>query len=270
VAVDARRDALRGAVSELIAFETELAARLESENVAACGYPEASAVVVGFLPMVHAQRDRLMAYSASVGFELADSTVDPGFAFGPVRTMSSALRQISDAFSHGAASYAILFELALRLYEPPLREMAPDHLEAYAGAAAVVYRLLPSAVAWELAQEDLHCSCICPMCGLGVCGCVAVGTLTLEDAWHEATTAGSPLRGFAIQAPKPGSELDRGGVGAGERLLAVDGQDVSTFSDVQAAIRKHAIGEQVHLLVQRASDPPREIVCRHVSDYLDT
>jgi S1-C subfamily serine protease len=62
----------------------------------------------------------------------------------------------------------------------------------------------------------------------------------------------------------------RGGVRGGERLLAVDGQEVRVLPEMQAAIRKHALGEEVRLLVQRASDPPRELVCRHVSDYPKT
>ena len=57
--------------------------------------------------------------------------------------MSSALRQISVAFNHGAMSYAMLYEMALRLYEPPLREIAPEHLKAYADAALTINRSCP-------------------------------------------------------------------------------------------------------------------------------
>jgi hypothetical protein len=270
VGTDLRSQRLRCAVAEIIAFETELVVRLELGQQVVRGYPEAVATLECFVPMVRTQRDRLARYMETLGPDLNDGTVDSGFAFSQATTVASVLRQVSDAFSHGATSYAMLFEMALRLYEPPLREVAPDHLEAYAGAAAAVYRLLPAAVAWELAREDLHCSCICPMCGIGVCGCVAVGKLTLVDAWHEATAADASLSGFAIQAPRPESELARAGVGTGERLLAVDGQEVNDFRDIQAAIRKHAIGEELRLTVQRGSDPPRAVVCRHMSDYLNT
>lgn len=261
---------LRRAASEIIAFETELVARLKLGQQVVCGYPEAVATVERLVPIVRTQRDRLTRYVESLGADLGDGTIEPGFAFSRAATVASVLRQISDACNHGAASYAMLFEMALRLYEPPLREMAPDHLEAYVNAAVAVYHLLPGAVAWELAQDDLHCSCVCPMCGLGACGCVAVGTMTLVDAWHEATATSSSLPGFALQAPRPDSGLARAGVGAGGRLLAVDDQDVHGIRDVQAAIRKHAMGEHVRLTVQRGSDPPRAVVCRHVSDYLST
>jgi S1-C subfamily serine protease len=75
------------------------------------------------------------------------------------------------------------------------------------------------------------------------------------------------LPGFGLQSPKPESELARAGVRGGDRLLAVDGQEVRFVADIQAGIRKHALGEEVRLLVQRDSEPAREIGVRHVSDY---
>ena len=270
MAVDLRRQALLRTVTELIAFETELEVRLEREQQAARGYSDAMATIERFVPMVQTQRDVLTTYIKSLGSEPGGGTTTAGFAFSPAATVSSALRQISVAFNHGAMSYAMLYEMALRLYEPPLREIAPEHLKAYADAALTINRLLPAAVAWELAQDALHCSCICPMCGLGAYACVAWGTQTLIAAWREAIAAESSLPGLVLQLPKPESELARGGVRGGERLLAVDGQEVRTLPEMQAAIRKHALGEEVRLLVQRASDPPRELVCRHVSDYPET
>ena len=47
------------------------------------------------------------------------------------------------------------------------------------------------------------------------------------------------------------------------------GQQVQSVSDIQVAIRKHAIGEELQLLVQRGSEAPREIRVQHVSDYPD-
>ncbi len=69
---------------------------------------------------------------------------------------------------------------------------------------------------------------------------------------------------------KPESELARAGVRGGDRLLAVDAQEVRSVADIQAAIRKHALGEEVRLLVQQGLNPAREIGVRYVSDYLET
>ena len=267
MAIDLRRQALRHAVTEVILFETDLQATLKREQQAVRGYPDAAAAIERFVPMVQAQRDRLATYVKSLGPESASGTSSAGLTFSPAATVSGALRQINAAFNHGAVSYGMLYEMALRLYEPPLREIAPKHIKAYADAALTMNRLVPAAVAWELSRDALHCSCICPMCGLGACACVALGTQTLVAAWREVE---SPSPGFALQPPKPDSELARAGVQGGERLLAIDGQKVRALPEMQAAIRKHALGEEVRFLVQRGSEPPREVAVRHVSDYPKT
>ena len=150
------------------------------------------------------------------------------------------MRDLSLAFHHCALSYAILYEVALRLYEPRLREIAPEHLKAHADAALSTARLLPQVVAWHLAQDGLLCACTCPMCSPGACGCVASGTETLITAWRDAPTESEPP-GFVLQFPRPGSELARAGQRGGDLLLAVDGQQVRTTTEIQAALRKHTL-----------------------------
>jgi len=262
-----RMSTLRAAVLDLIAFESDLEARLEREREVVRAYPEGLAALERFRPTVHAQRSLLVNYLR--GIDASETGPDPeGSApLKPPVGVSGALRGVCVALNHGAISYAMLYEMALRLYEPVLREIAPEHLGFYVDAAATLYRLLPATVAWELAQDGLQCSCICPMCGLGVCGCVAFGTQTLVTTWRDALDAESALPGFALQPPKPESELARAGVRGGERLLAVDGLKVRSTSDIQAAIRKHALGEELRLWVQRGSEAAREIRVRHVSDY---
>jgi membrane-associated protease RseP (regulator of RpoE activity) len=164
----------------------------------------------------------------------------------------------------------MLFEVALRLYEPRLREIAPRHLKAHADAALSTARLLPGVVAWQLAQSGLHCACICPMCGLGACGCVDYGTQTLTTAWRDAVPTEPEPPAFVLQTPRPESELARAGVQGGELVLAVDGQQVRDFVEVQTAIRKHALEDEVRLLIQRGSETPREFKVRHVSEHPKT
>src|SRR5262249_34480102 len=134
-------------------------------------------------------------------------------------------------------------------------------------AALLTARLLPGVVAWQLAQDGLHCACICPMCGLGACGCVALGTETLTDAWRDAAPTESEPTGFVLLTPRRESQLARAGVQAGELVLAVDGQQARDRDTIQTAIRKHALGDEVRLLIQRGSESPRELKVRHVSEY---
>jgi membrane-associated protease RseP (regulator of RpoE activity) len=265
--VDVRLRVLRRAVTELIAFERDLEARLEGEREVVRLYPEALAAIARLRPTVRAQRERLARYLDSIGGAEAGAATKGGLPFTPATGVARALRGVCVALDHAALSYAMLYEMALRLHEPALREIAPEHLEVYAEAASMLSRLLPAAVAWELAEDGLQCTCICPMCGLGVCGCVSFATQTLVEVWREAFAAESALPGFGLQPPKPESGLARAGVRGGDRLLAVDGQEVRSVSDIQAAIRTHALGEEVRLLIQRGSQAAREIGVRHLSDY---
>jgi len=54
--VDVRLQVLRGAVTELIAFERDLEARLELEREVVRAYPEVLAAVERFWPTVRTQR----------------------------------------------------------------------------------------------------------------------------------------------------------------------------------------------------------------------
>ena len=266
--VDLRLQVIRRTVAELTAFEAEVAGRLARAQQLSSGHPDALAAIQRLRPMVQMHRDQLATYlKDSGGAEPGGETASPQSASRETTALSEVLRDLCLAFHHCALSYGMLYEVALRLYEPRLREIAPEHLKAHADAALSTARLLPGVVAWQLAQDGLHCACICPMCGLGACGCVARGTETLIAAWRDAAPTGSEPSGFVLQFPRPESELARSGVQGGELLLAVDGQQVRTTDEIQDAIRKHLLGDEVRLLIQRSSESPRELNVRHVSDY---
>lgn len=269
--MDHRRHLIRRSVAELVAVEGSLAGRLERAQRMSRRYPDALVAIQHFQAMVHANRDQLVTYLIESGaVELGEEMPTPRSTAGEAIALSELLRDLCLAFHHCALSYAMLFELALRLYEPRLREIAPEHLKAHVDAALSTARLLPGVVAWQLDQEGLHCACICPMCSLGACGCVAYGTDTLTAAWRDAAPTESETPGFVLQPPKPGSQLARAGVEGGELVLAIDDQQVRGFAEIQAAIRKHAQGDELCLLIQRNSQSPRGLNVRHVSDYPKT
>jgi len=257
-------------VMELLALESDLGAALGAQAKAMHAYPEAAGAVERFHAMTQGQRDALTSYLESKG-EAADPTpsmfrvlVDGGVQ---AQVVSDILRNDYTAFTYAAISYAALFELALRLYDPALRQLAPTHLYAYTDAAQTINQLILSTVAAELAAAGLECRCVCPMCSIGACGCVALGQSTLSAAWHEAAPATETEPGFPIQPPRSGSPLALAEVRGGDRLLEVDGQRVDSIGEIQAAIRKHPIGDDVQLLLQRGSNSPWEIQVKHVGDY---
>ena len=280
--LDLRLQVIRRTVAELAASEGDVAGRLERAQQLSSGHPDTLAAIQRLRPMVQTHRDQLATYlKDSGGAEPSRETTSQSTS-RQSNALAEALRDLSLAFHNCALGYAMLFEVALRLYEPRLREIAPKHLKARADAALSTARLLPGVVARQLAQDGLHCACLCPMCGLGACGCVDYGTETLTTAWRDAAAPWPGLPwpsavpteseppAFVLQTPKPDSQLARAGVLGGELVLAVDGQQVRGFWDVQVAIRKHSLGDEVGLLIQRGSETPRELKCQHVSEYPKT
>ena len=266
--VDLRPRVIRRTVAELVVFEGELAGRLERAQQLFSGHPDALAAIRRLRPMVQTHRDQLVAYlKDSGGAGPSGETTSPQSTSTEATALAEVLRDLCLAFHHLALSYAMLYEVALRLYEPRLREIAPEHLKAHAGAALSTARLLPGVVAWQLAQDGLLCACTCPMCGLGACGCVASGTETLIGAWRDAAPVESEPPGFVLLPPKPESELARAGVQGGELVLAVDGQQVRGRQEVNDALRKRTLGDEVRFLIQRGSESPRELIVRHAGDY---
>jgi hypothetical protein len=176
------------------------------------------------------------------------------------------------ALSLAASGYAVLTELSLRLYDSVLRELAPRHLTAHARAVRLLNDLLPSVVVHELDRLDLHCRCICPMCSLGACGCIEAGRGWISEAWQAAQPEVDERPGLALTPPRHGSQLAEQGVRGGDRLAAIDGKPLTTSGmsaviDIQAAIRKHAIGDELLLAIARDAEPDRELRVRHVNDY---
>lgn len=269
--VDLRLQIIHRTVAELVELEGELAGRLERAQQLFSGHPDAPAAIQRLRPMVQMHGDHLATYLKDFGGDEPNrETARPQSTSMEAIALSEVLRDLCLAFHHCALSYAMLYEVALRLYEPHLREIAPEYLKAHADAALSTARLLPGVVAWQLAKDGLLCACTCPMCGLGDCGCVAMGTETLIAAWRDAGPTESEPPGFVLLPPRPESELARAGVQGGELVLAIDGQQVHGRAEVQAALRKRMLGDKVRFLTQRGSESLRELIVRHAGDYPET
>jgi len=271
---DKGRQALQGRLMQLMADEAEIVRALGRQIALTPDHPEVSKTLTDIHAAIEGHTESLRAQlEVSPGsVSAAQSPIGGLFDFaspgsGRTQLLSDNLRADFAAFNYAALGYAALFEMSLRLYVPALREIAPQHLQDYVQAARAVNHVIASVVAWELLQDDLTCSCICPMCTLGACGCVSACTDTIDEVWQEAALAVDSPPGFLLQAPRPGSQLLLAGVQSGDRLLEVDGQPVHNFMDVQAAIRRHAIGEEACLRVMDSSGEGRDIIVRHLNDY---
>jgi hypothetical protein len=268
--------ALQDRLMHLIADEVEIVRALERQIALRPTHPEATKTLTTIHAAVKGHGESLRSQlgvspgspPAAVRSPIGDLIDSALTGQGQTQLLSNDLRADFAAFSYAALGYAALFEMSLRLYVPALREIAPQHLQDYAQPARAVNHVIASVVAWELLQDDLTCSCICPMCTLGACGCVYACTNTIDEVWQEAALAVDSPPGFLLQAPRPGSQLLLAGVQGGDRLLEVDGQPVQKPMDGLAAIRRHAIGEEVRLRIMESSGEGRDIIVRHLNDYL--
>jgi membrane-associated protease RseP (regulator of RpoE activity) len=263
-----RWETIHRQVAELISMESSLEAEIDRQRKHVHAHPEVATAMGHIRATIHTQRDALASYLADAGLEAnpVENRIVALFA-GDAQSIADLLRLDFAAFSYAAISYAALCEMSFKLYDPALRELAPRHLEGYVQAARTVNTLTVSMVATELAEVGLECRCVCPMCSIGVCGCVSIGTEVATSVWHEAFVVDEAARGFEIQPPRTGSPLAAAGVQGRDRLLAVDGTAVHSIGDIQTAISEHPFGDLVGLLVQHDSDAPDEIQVKRVGAY---
>ncbi len=267
---DRTRDAIRQRLTEMLVMERQIADGLAQRTGHLRADRETAGAMQRFRALVATHAEALAQHVEKYGGQMASaktpfpwpSVPDQGDA---TRTLSSSLRECHVAFTHAASAYSALFETALRLYLPPLRTLSTQHLKAHVISAHTTNALAVRAVARELEEIGLHCSCVCPMCGMGACACVATGAGALAMAWQEASAQAGVGEGFLLQRPRPHSELAAADVHADDRITAVDGQPVRSVPELQAAIRKHRLGDGVTLQLVRGREP-RELVVKHVSD----
>jgi len=270
---DRRQQCLDRRIVALIGVESAIEVLVRRVLELAGAWAESS-VLPAVRGVAAAHRDSLMTYLGTRVVPAEEST-SPVVAWTEASAdaaddaygrLESALLHLSTAFSYASIGYAALFTSALRLYDEDLRELAPRHQNECAHAAYVLADVLPLTVVAELAAQGLECQCVCPMCSLGVCGCVAIGRAAATAPLRQPESRAHDGGGFLVQSPRRGSQLAESGVVAGDRLVAIDDEPVHDVSDIQAAIRRHPLGETMQLLIARGREQHR-LEATHVHDY---
>lgn len=260
-----------GMLRNLLRMEAGMARRIESVLPRVQQHDDARGVLETLLKAVETQERSLHAEldrRGAAGDALRPDQNEPRDPGGTpmLGGISSALQEVAIAGCIAVLSYTALATAAFRVYDPSLRKLAPSHLKAYVGAVRAIERLMPAVTVLELLERGFDCECICPMCSLGACGCLAVGAETLDEAVAGTAPQAAPADGFALTRPRPGSQLDAAGIQEGDVVLAVDGAPVQRYVDIQRAIRKHPFGDNVRFTVQTRVGL-QEFVVKHVRDY---
>ncbi len=254
---------LQQLVTDMLALENQIEDALVRWLPQVQEHEEAALAVGRFQTMAKVQRDALEACLKRIGgsetgsgnstapFDMTEvlHEVGPGAA-------SKALHAITTAFNHAAFGYAMLHTVAHRFNdrtgEGNATDMAEQHQSSYWQAAQAVYQLIPDVVITEMGESG-ECRCTCPSCSLGICLC-----------WHAHLDSLMPVSpadegGIMVRLPKADSAALRAGLRQGDVILGVDGQKAQAYQELQAEIRKHEPGDEVHLQTLRGPGGPQEI-----------
>lgn len=142
---------------------------------------------------------------------------------------SEAIQAAFGAVSNAGAAATALFTTARLMYHGAVCTFADGRSQGYAATSKALHDLLPQVVAWELREAGMYCQCICPMCGLGTCGCIWASLHTIAVAWNRPGLPGPDERGSC-------SDLRRG-PGASSRTPACRNGPTSPQSTVTPYVR---------------------------------
>lgn len=253
---------LRARLAELVAIEQLIAASLDGWADRLREHPEATACADRLRTILRSRQPLEPAPDATAG--------PPGPAGSPVLGVDGAPPGASDVVRQiGQVALAATFaceaahQTARLAGDGDTCELVEARLGEYAATLFDTRRALPHIVARELRRAGVTCACRCPMCNIGLCGCIRATSAATEVGWggeEPALTEGLVLLG----PPRPGSQLAEAGLDEGDRVLAVDGDPVGRNADGQAALRRHEVGDDVRLDVERRNGQRIEVTVRRV------
>jgi PDZ domain len=259
---DSGEDGLRQAIGSVLALESRLDESLAGFSANASRYLEAPTVVSELHSLVREQREALEAHLEGLGstdVPPLEAALSAAFE-APSETQHgeqealATLRALATAFTETAFGYEVLHGLAHRFFHVPTADLADHHRRNYLQAAQAVHRAVGDVVIQELQEAGHACRCECPACGPGICLC-----------WHvhlepDVKGPGLSSEGFVVRAPRAGSNAEQAGLHHGDVILAVGGQEVSTYQEMVGRMREYEPGERVELRIRQGTAEPRELL----------
>lgn len=180
--------------------------------------------------------------------------------------VSTALQTAYTLFNQAIIGYAILHPLATRFADSLViaddgtsYHLCRKHTQNYIEAIQKISLNLHDTVLWELDQEHIDCQCTCPSCGVGVCVCALAGRAFLRDAWMEAGPIPADV-GVFIQTPRENSAALKVGLHLGDMILAAEGQEIDTYSDLQNIVRETEPGGDIRLTVRHHNAVEEDVI----------
>lgn len=176
---------------------------------------------------------------------------------------SQAVSRATEVLVAAALRCEVAYQTSRLAYAVDACDLLESMLTDLAALVGDARRALPHVVARELRGVAITCLCRCPMCSIGACGCIRATLATTEEAWGgEAPARESGLS--LLSPPRPSSQLAEAGLEVGDRILSVDGVGVGSNADLQAALRRHDVGGEALVDVERLGGEMTQLVVRRV------
>jgi Predicted secreted protein containing a PDZ domain len=254
---------VREYLTNLSAIETRMVDSIERWADAVRDEPEAATAIDRMRTTSKSHRDALEDRLAVTASSARPSASVLPTAPVPTASASEALRQAAEAAVAAAFACEAAYQTARLSADGDTCDLLEPQLSDHAATVLAARRLLPQVVARELRRAGVSCVCRCPMCSIGACGCVRATLAAAEVAWGgEEPTRTSGL--ILSPPPRPGSQLAEAGLEEGDLVLSVDGDEVGSNREAQAALRRHEVGEEVRINVERRDGARTQVIVQRV------
>ncbi len=250
-------------LAELMAAEQRAFDVAAGDDPAFAGHPEVLELVQAVRSRVTAHRPALRARLDAIEDETEPQGGPPASRGDVAKRASASLRELAVAAADAAFAGEAAYQVARLAYDVETCDLVEEHIGAWVEIIDRARRAMPRVVARELSTIGAECACQCPACSTGMCGCIRATLAVSANAWLGAeppAEAGLEL----LMDPRSGSQLAAAGLREGDRLLSVDGTDVGRNSDVQAALRRHEVGEPATFRFERRGGDRLELIVRRV------
>jgi len=264
-------DRLHSHLAHMIAIETSIEHRLDVLIPEVSAHHEVSALLTNFQVLSRTQRQalesRYQTLTGGVPASKGSTSVVSGdwLSYTADQPISTSLQDVYTLLNQAVFGYSVLHTLARRFLDSVMiaedgtsQHLARQHTQSYIQAVQQISRMLHDVVIWELDQEGLECQCTCPSCGIGICLCALAGRSFLREAWVEAGPIADD-EGVYVQLPKQDSATTKAGLRRGAVILAVGGQEIESWRDLQKAVWKSQPGKEIKLTVRLDDEVLKEV-----------
>jgi PDZ domain-containing protein len=255
--------AVMDCLADILAIEAQILASVDDWAAALRDHPEAAAMVERLRSVARSHHETWAGrLAASTPRRSSRASRRIGSATTPASAQAT-IRQVAEVALDAALEGERAYQTARLSGDGDTCDLLESHLSDHAATVAEARHVLPLVVARELRAAGLPCACRCPMCSIGACGCVRATLAASELAWtgeEPPRTAGLILH----SPPRPGSQLAAAGLDEGDVIVSVDGDEVGVNREAQAALRRHDVGDEVRIEVDRVGGLRTDITVRRV------